>query len=79
MENNILTKEAQRIIEQAEKLGITDFYKVRDLRMRDKYAKDRASGKSYDDTIRDLANDYHIACPSVVNVIFPRKTKKKKK
>lgn len=73
-----ITKRVQQIISAAEKLGITDFYAVRNLRIKHDFRTLKADGKSYSDTIAQLSRDYKISPETVQNVLSDSYSKRKK-
>ena len=48
----------KKVIEQAQKLGIADETKIRNMQIRDEFSAMRGQGKKYEETITVLALKY---------------------
>lgn len=74
----IITKKVQQIISAAEKLGITDYYAVRNLKIKNAFRELKAAGTNYADTISQLSKDYKISPETVQNILSDSYSKRKK-
>jgi len=77
MADVIITTDVKRIIDEAEMLGITDYYKVRNLKMLDEYLRLRKSGMGYAQAIDKVTENQNpvIEFKTVETIILKAQSK----
>lgn len=73
----VITKKIEKIIQDAQKLGIADYYAVRDLRVKDEYRRLRKT-KDYYDAIVQVSKNFSIAPKTVETILSGINSKRKK-